>query len=93
MKYLILAMVCIGCAPTVNEPIVARPIVTIRQLPGVFVIGESIPMDEPEVIKTWYTISDAEKLKAAIDAAHDADQCVCAQGDPMCDCLPVAPSE
>ena len=89
MKYLIVAMVCMGCAPTINAPTNAPIIVTVRQLPGVLIVGESIPMeDEPEVVKTWYTISDAEKLKAAIDAANAADKCECAQGDPLCDCLP-----
>jgi hypothetical protein len=89
MKYLILAMVCMGCSPVINTPVSAPiAVVTIRQLSGVLIVGESIPMDEPEVIKTWYTISDADKLKAAIEAAHEADQCECVQGDPMCDCLP-----
>lgn len=91
MKYLILAMVCIGCAPVTNTPApVATPvIVTVRQLPGVLIVGESFPMEEePEVIKTWYSASDAEKLKAAIEAAVAADKCKCAQGDPLCDCLP-----
>ena len=90
MKYLILAMICMGCSPVISAPVSAPiVVVTIRQLPGVLIMGESIPMeDEPEVVKTWYTISDADKLQAAIDAAHELDKCGCAQGDPMCDCIP-----
>jgi hypothetical protein len=89
MKYLIVAMVCMGCSPVINTPVAApTAIVTVRQLPGVLIVGESSPMAE-ESNETYHVDVSAgtpDSLTTAIEAAVKCDR-ECLPGDPLCECL------
>jgi hypothetical protein len=73
--------------------------VTVKQLPGVTVVGQpvqgSVEVQEP-VIHTWLTKEDLERMAAdnlrkAMEEAVRNDPCKCANGDPLCACIKRTP--
>ena len=88
LSLLCLSFLMVGCLKPVPPPPEVPQVIVVTDIPAtqvpVLVIVEA-GVSEP-LVKTWLTGEELIKFKKEEARAHG--ECVCDDGDPLCDCEP-----